>query len=673
MPAIRTSLGLALLASTSSFVPAIAQEAAPALTLQLLHASDLEGNADAVENAPNFAAIVDRLRQDYDTTLVLSAGDNLIPSPFSNAAGAPDPQIARQLSEALTTAMRAIGHDVDAQETATGRFDIAAMDIIGFDASAIGNHEFDFGQGPLLGVLAASDTWVGASFPLLSANLVVGPQSPLRAIYKGEGLSAAEEQSGVIAPFAVLEANGTRFGVIGITTPLLATISSPGGDPSTAEDDVTTEPTSDDIDALAAVVQPFIDELTGQGLDKIIITSHLQQAALEQELAGKLSGVDIIIAGGSDTRLADDGDILREGDDAQGPYPILTEDADGAPVAIVSTDGQYSYVGRLVIGFDDDGKIMPTTIDPAISGAFATDEAGVLRVTGAAELAAAIDASPPAATLRDLVTALSDAVLTASGQTYFADLAVDLNGSRGPGVRTEETNLGSLTADANLAAARALTDDEVLISLKNGGGIRASIPRDDGKVSELEIQQALAFNNSLSLITLTPEQLVEALEHGVAESTFSDDGVPSNTPGRFPQVGGLSFTFDPARPAGGRIVALSLTGAGPDGGDVTLVEDGALTDAAADYADGIRAVTLSFLVTGGDGYPFPAFVEADAAFADVVDLIDTDVVADGAAQFTNVGTEQDAFAEYLAAMEGPVDMADTPAAEDTRIRNTLAQ
>ncbi len=262
-------------------------------------------------------------------------------------------------------------------------------------------------------------------------------------------------------------------------------------------------------------------------------------------------------------------------------------------------------------------------------------------------------------------------MLATSGATYFADLAVDLNGERAPGVRTEETNLGNLTADANLAAADALADGDVLVSLKNGGGIRAAIPLDDGKISELEIQQALAFNNPLSLVTLTPAQLIAVLEHGVAASTYDADGTPTNAEGRFPQVAGLSFTFDPTQPAGSRVREVTLRGAGEDGADVTIYADGAPTDEAKAFADGIRAVTLSFLLAGGDGYPYPSFVEADGALADVVDIMQPDVITDGAAQFTNVGTEQDALAEYLAARTDPVDMADTPAAEDTRIRNTL--
>ena len=60
-------------------------------------------------------------------------------------------------------------------------------------------------------------------------------------------------------------------------------------------------------------------------------------------------------------------------------------------------------------------------------------------------------------------------------------------------VRTEETNLGNLTADANLAMARQ-TDAATVISIKNGGGIRAEIGFIDGDTGELLPTQANALS-----------------------------------------------------------------------------------------------------------------------------------------------------------------------------------
>ena len=134
----------------------------------------------------------------------------------------------------------------------------------------------------------------------------------------------------------------------------------------------------------------------------------------------------------------------------------------------------------------------------------------------------------------------------------FGQTSVYLNGNR-RSVRTEETNLGNLTADANLDAARRV-DPRVVVSLKNGGGIRASIgvtasgstqppPPNPlvgklaGQISQIDIENTVRFNNGLSLLTLTAAQLLEVIEHAVAESE------PGTTPGQFAQVAGSCLQF----------------------------------------------------------------------------------------------------------------------------------
>jgi len=139
-----------------------------------------------------------------------------------------------------------------------------------------------------------------------------------------------------LAPAATFERGGERIGVVGATTPLVQQISSTGGTEVVG-------PTENDMSALANVLQPRIDSLTEQGINKIVLTTHLQQISLEKELIGQLSGVDIVLAGGSDTILADETDTLRSGDSAANSYPITTQNADGDPAAIVSTAGEYSY------------------------------------------------------------------------------------------------------------------------------------------------------------------------------------------------------------------------------------------------------------------------------------------------------------------------------------------
>ena len=133
-----------------------------------------------------------------------------------------------------------------------------------------------------------------------------------------------------------------------MTTPLLGSLSLAG--------DVGIAPADpDDMAALAAIIQESVDALTATGIHKIILTGHLQQISLDETIATHLKDVDIIIAGGSNTLLAEATDRLHLGDTADRPYPILTQSATNEPIAIVGTDGNYRYVGRLVVDFDAAG------------------------------------------------------------------------------------------------------------------------------------------------------------------------------------------------------------------------------------------------------------------------------------------------------------------------------
>lgn len=656
-----------------------------AYTLQILHASDLEGGVDAISQAPNFAAIVDYLEDTYANTIVLSAGDNFIPGPFFNAAA--DSSVAATLNAVYT---QLYGQTFAGLSAGSGRLDIAIMNVIGFDASALGNHDFDAGTDGLQAVIAASlgsstanTGWLGTMFPYLSANLDFSANSGLNALYTSslltntafQSLNAAGELvtgAPKLAASTIIERGGEKIGVVGATTQMLASISSPGNV-------VVQGGGSNDMAALAAIIQPEIDAMLAAGINKIILVSHLQQIQLEKELAGLLSGVDIIIAGGSDTLQADAEDVargLKDGDTPAETYPYLTTNADGDPVAIVSTDGEYSYVGRLVVTFDDNGVLDTSSIDPNVSGAFASTTGQVEALYGTADAFA----SGSKGDLVQELTAAVSAIVTAQDGNIFGSTDVYLNGVRNS-VRTEETNLGNLTADANLYVAKQ-TDSSVLVSMKNGGGIRAAIGqvsetspgvyelsppeanalsgKEAGEVSQLDILNALRFNNALSVVTVTADQLKQLVEHSVAASGGSA------TPGQFGQWGGLRFSYDTTQPAGSRVQNLAIIG---DDGFIVdvIVQNGELV---GDAARAIRMVTLSFLADGGDNYPLDDFIAANPTFANRIDLADT-LTDPGLATFANPGTEQDALAEYLAAFHSttPYAEADTPASLDTRIQN----
>ncbi|KAA5605620.1 bifunctional metallophosphatase/5'-nucleotidase [Roseospira marina] len=661
-----------------------------AFTFQLLHASDLEGGVDAIDRAANFAAIVDHFQGTMSNTLTLSAGDNVIPGPFFNAALFTDAAVFNTAANAL------FGLTSDemyaALEGARGRIDMAIMNAIGFDASALGNHEFDLATDTMADYIRpslggeglADDEWLGTTFPYLSANLDFSADGSLSGtattdildmstyVHGGPTESAAGTESPRIAPGALFTVGGELIGVVGATTPMLDTISSTG--------DVVVAAGDNNMTALAAILQPVIDQMIAAGSNKIILTSHLQQIALEKELVGLLHGVDIIVAGGSDTLLADETDTLRPGDVAAETYPYVTTNADGDAAVIVSTDGEYSYVGRLVVGFDENGVLNPDSISAADSGAYASTDAMVSSLYGSTD--AAFTEGSPGDQVRELVAGV-EAIVTAQDGTLTGTTDVFLEGRRAQ-VRTQETNLGDLTADANLALAKSY-DSSVMVSIKNGGGIRAQIGevesdgtlvapqgnadagKDVGDVSQLDIVNALRFNNGLALQTITQEQLVQVLEHGVAES---GEGA---TPGQFAQVAGVRYSYDTSLEAGSRIVNAAIV---DDNGTVVtvLVANGQFV---GDANGTVRVVGLDFLVeNGGDSFPFPTFAEAlGAETANVVNL--GDVLTDaGTSTFADPGSEQDALAEYLIANH-PDGRAyagvDTDASGDLRIQNLDAR
>jgi 2',3'-cyclic-nucleotide 2'-phosphodiesterase (5'-nucleotidase family) len=642
--------------------------------LQLLHLSDGEAGLLASQTAPYLAALVDGFDNTYTNTLILAGGDNFIPSPFLN--GGTDISVRDELN-ATTGSTISLAASANHPIAAV---DIAIHNLIGVEASTIGNHEFDLGSRVFRDSFMPASGWVGAQFPYLSANLDFSADTDLNPRFTNTvgvgGLEEASSQKGRIVPSAVVTKNGEKIGLVGATTQIIEQISSTGGVEVKGFAGDGSE--RDDMTLLASQLQPVIDDLINQGVNKVILMAHLQQIANEKALAPLLRGVDIILAAGSNTRLGDSNDQAVDfpGHAANfaDTYPLLSQGVDGAPTLIVNTDNEYTYLGRLVVDFDAQGRIIPGSIDPVVSGAYAATAANVAKVWNVTEAQLASTAfadGTKAENVQDLTDAVQAVIASKDGQVWgFSN--VYLEGERAF-VRSEETNLGDLTADANLDYARKI-DPTVVVSLKNGGGIRSQIGGVDvvtgakgptfanpaagkpaGGVSTLDIENSLRFNNSLSLVTVTASKLKELLEHGIA--LYPNQG-------RFPQVSGLAFSFDLTKPAGSRIVNMAIQDS--QGNDIdVLVRGGSLV---GDANRSFRMVTLNFLAGGGDSYPFPT----DASI-NRVDLFNTAAPLTGAATFAGDGTEQDALAEYLKANHGTTasayNLAESPASQDLRLQN----
>ena len=201
-------------------------------SLQILHASDLEGGVDAIHDAPNFAAVMEALETNATAssieTIKLSAGDNSIPGPFFNAAG------DRAVRSTLQAFNQAFFNDTTLTNVreAVGRIDVSIMNAMGFDASALGNHEFDSGTSVLADqigtdIRGTDVRWLGAQFPYLSANLDFSGDS-INSIYTDQILPNTAFQSlpsdlvaaaaaPKLAPATLVSAGSKTIGLVGAT------------------------------------------------------------------------------------------------------------------------------------------------------------------------------------------------------------------------------------------------------------------------------------------------------------------------------------------------------------------------------------------------------------------------------------------------------------------------
>ncbi|SOC05132.1 5'-nucleotidase [Rhodobacter sp. JA431] len=374
------------------------------------------------------------------------------------------------------------------------------MSAIGYDAMAVGNHEFDDGPEALAAFVDA------VPFPLVSGNLDVSRSDLLKDRIHG---------------MYVLEVGGEKIGIISALATDTVETSSPG--PNVLF--------QDEIESLKADVAA----LEAEGVTKIIAIPHTGFVK-DQEIAAAVPGLDAVVGGHSHT-------LFGEGGEA---YPTMVGD-----VPVVSAYAYSKYLGHLVLTFDDAGHLKSATGEPILLDASVTpDPVLAARV---AELAV------PIAEVREEVV---------------AEAAAAIEGAREV-CRAGECAMGNLVADAMLDRVK---DQGISIAIANGGGLRASI--EAGPVTMGEVYTVLPFQNTLSTFEAKGSVILAALENGVSEI---EEGA-----GRFPQVAGLKYSFDPAAPVGSRISDV-MVGAG---------EAWAPLDLEASYG----VVTNNFMRGGGDGY-----------------------------------------------------------------------
>ncbi|WP_059171895.1 5'-nucleotidase C-terminal domain-containing protein [Bacillus sp. FJAT-27445] len=356
-----------------------------------------------------------------------------------------------------------------------------------------------------------------ANFPIVSANVDVSKDAVLGKLF--ENTITANAEGGKVYPAIIKEIDGEKVGIFGLTTTDTTYLANP----------------ADEIvfnDAIGKA-KATVAALKEQGVNKIIALSHHGYVP-DQDLAAKVDGIDVIVGGHSHTKL---------------DKPILVQKEE--PTLIVQANEYLNYLGKLDVSFDENGVITAHNGILLELKNYAADPAAAARV---AELRAPLDE------LRKQVV----------GHT-----TVPLNGVRDD-VRSKETNLGNMIADA--MAAKANESLPTTIAIQNGGGIRASI--DVGDITLGEILEVMPFENQLVTLELTGAEIWAALENGVSQVETKQ--------GKFPQVSGLRFQYDPAKPAYDRVWSVE-------------VKNGDKYE-AIDLGKTYRVATNAFVADGGDGY-----------------------------------------------------------------------
>ncbi len=343
----------------------------------------------------------------------------------------------------------------------------------------------------------------------------------------------------LINAFAVLDVNGQQIGIIGLVTPETPEL-------TRASDELVF---SDD---LVGVTQLAVDELTAMGVNKIILVTHIG-LELDRAVAAGVTGVDVIVGGHSHTLLGNAYQAAVEG------YPVVVENPAGENVYIVQAGSNNTYLGRLNVTFDAAGAVTAAAGDTILLSRYIT----------------------PDPALEEIVTELAGPVEELRATPIGAEATVALVGDRRV-CRVEECNLGNLITDA----MRAETGAQIAIT--NGGGIRASI--DEGDISVGEVVTVLPFGNLTAFFQLSGADVIAALENGVSRIVVdAGNVVRDGAQGRFPQVSGLRYSFDPTLEAGSRIVSVEVW---TEAGEYVAIDPEAIYTVASN----------DFMRQGGDGY-----------------------------------------------------------------------
>lgn len=375
------------------------------------------------------------------------------------------------------------------QGTAYGSMDNGAtivrlMNAAGYDAATLGNHEFDYGMDGCMATIEAAD------YPYTSCNF----------LHETNGTAGDP----VLDSFVIVDAGGKQVAFIGITTPETFTSSTPAYFQNEAGEYIYGIAGGEDGAELYAAVQTAIDEAELAGADYIIALGHLGVDAsaspwTSREVIANTQGLDAFIDGHSHTTI---------------PMEQVA-DKSGEPVILTQTGSYLNAVGKLTISAD---------------GAIASE-----LLTGEDLAGLAPDADVKA--IEDTwVTEISSKLGTIIG---YAEVTLDNYDSEGNRlVRKQSTNTGDFAADALYHLFDEM-DMDVDAAVMNGGGIRnAAVSKE---LTYLTCKEIHTFGNVACLISVTGQQLLDALEWGARQAGMSEEG-------GLLHPSGLRYTIDTSIP-----------------------------------------------------------------------------------------------------------------------------
>ncbi len=356
----------------------------------------------------------------------------------------------------------------------TGESNIELMNAVGYDIATIGNHEFDYGMDRFLELTKK------ANFPYISANFMHNDEL-------------------VFAPYVIKEFDGVKIAFVGITTPKTTTSSTPKYFQDETGKFVYTFCQDETGEKLYAAVQKAVDDARAEGAAYVVAMAHLgiegeSAPWMSTDVIANTTGINALLDGHSHSILDQE----------------KVKNKDGEEVLLAACGTKLQAIGYLRISAKD-GSMATGLYKWDTSNAVSLPDLIGLDNEVATKVNEAMD------TLNEK---LGEVVAKSAVDLVISDPETDVRI-----VRTAETNLGDLCADAYRDQSGAD------IAFVNGGGIRVKIAA--GDITLNDILKVHPFGNALCVVEATGQQILDALEWGSRV-------VPEET-GGFLQVSGLTY------------------------------------------------------------------------------------------------------------------------------------